>query len=93
MQTTVAADWGATVGYLHIDNERPEWVYDRTDPDEAFTVERLRHVYLLTDASGNVLENSTIYESIGIDTPETRAAIQRVLKSAHARRRVLGAAR
>ena len=81
VQTTVAADWGATVGYLHIDNERPEWVYDRTDPDEAFTVERLRHVYLLTDANGNVLENSTIYESIGIDTPETRATIQRVLKS------------
>lgn len=81
VQTTVAADWGATVGYLHIDNERPEWVYDRTDPDEDYTVERLRRVYLLTDASGNVLENSTIYESIGIDTPETRATIQRVLKA------------
>lgn len=79
VQSTVDADWGATVGYLHIDNERPEWVYDRSDPDEAYTVERLRHVYLLTDASGNVLENSTIYESIGLDTPETVALIQRVL--------------
>jgi heavy metal sensor kinase len=79
VQSTVDADWGATVGYLHIDNERPEWVYDRSDPDEAYTVERLRHVYLLTDASGNVLENSTIYESIGLDTPETVALIKRVL--------------
>src|ERR1035437_2006517 len=81
MRITVDADWGATVGYLHIDNERPEWVYDRTDPDEAYTVEHLRHVYLLTDLSGNMLEDSTIYESIGIDTAETRATIQRVLKS------------
>src|SRR5580700_10037430 len=80
VKTTVEADWGATVGYLHFDNERPEWEYDRTDPDEAYAVERLRHVYLLTDDNGNVLENSTIYESIGIDTPQTRAIIQRVLK-------------
>ncbi len=80
VKTTVEADWGATVGYLHFVNQRPEWVYDRTDPDEAYTVERLRHVYLLTDADGNVLENSTIYESIGIDTPETRATIQNVLQ-------------
>jgi heavy metal sensor kinase len=80
MQTTVFADWGATVGYLKFDNERPEWEYDRNDPEEAYAVERLRHVYLLTDESGNVLENSQIYESIGIDTPATRATIQRVLK-------------
>jgi heavy metal sensor kinase len=82
VQTTVDADWGATVGYLHIDNERPEWVYDRTDPDEAYTVERLRHVYLLTDANGNLLESSTIYESIGTDTPQTVAMIKRVLGQA-----------
>src|ERR1700680_467593 len=54
VHTTVDADWGATVGYLHIDNERPEWVYDRSDPDEAYTVERLRHVYLLADENGNL---------------------------------------
>jgi heavy metal sensor kinase len=80
MKITVDADWGATVGYLHIDNERPEWEYDHTDPEEAYAVERLRHVYLLTDANGNVLQSSAIYESIGVDTPDTRATIQRVLK-------------
>ena len=77
---TVDADWDATVGYLHFDNERPEWEYDRSDPDEAFAVERLRHVYLLTDANGIVLQSSTIYDSIGVDKPQTRAMIQRFLK-------------
>jgi heavy metal sensor kinase len=77
---TVDADWDATVGYLHFDNERPEWEYDRNDPDEAFAVERLRHVYLLTDANGILLQSSTIYDSIGVDKPQTREMIQRVLK-------------
>lgn len=79
VKTTVEADWGATVGYVRFDHERPEWVYDSTDPDEAYTVERLRHVYLLTDSSGNVLQSSTIYDSIGVDKPQTREMIQRVL--------------
>jgi heavy metal sensor kinase len=80
VHVTVNADWDATVGYLHFDNERPEWEYDRNDPDEAFAVERLRHVYLLTDVNGIVLQSSTIYDSIGVDKPQTRAMIQRVLK-------------
>jgi heavy metal sensor kinase len=78
LHATVDADWGAIVGYLHIDKFRPDWVYDRGDPDEAYAVERLRHVYLLTDASGNVLENSTIYESIG--TQVSQETIKRVFK-------------
>lgn len=80
VKETVDADWGATVGYLHFAHERPEWEYDSTDSDEAFTVERLRHVYLLTDATGNLLQSSTIYDSIGTDTPQTRALIKRVLQ-------------
>jgi heavy metal sensor kinase len=76
---TVDADWGATAGYLHFLHEQPKWLYDSTDPDEAYTVERLRHVYLLADENGNLLEYSTIYESIGIDTAQTRQLIQRVL--------------
>jgi heavy metal sensor kinase len=78
LKATVDADWGAIVGYLHIDKFRPEWVYDRGDPDEAYTVERLRRVYLLTDADGNVLENSTIYNSIGTEIAED--TINRVFK-------------
>jgi heavy metal sensor kinase len=80
VHTTVDADWDATIGYLHFDNQRPEWEYDRTDPDEAYAVERLRHVYLLTDANGIVLQSSTIYDSIGVDKQQTKDMIQRVLK-------------
>jgi heavy metal sensor kinase len=78
-ETTVAADWGATVGYVHFEHERPEWIYDPTDPDEAFTVERLRRIYLLMDASGNVLQSSTIYDSIGVDKPETKDLFRQVM--------------
>jgi hypothetical protein len=63
-RTAVEADWEATAGFLHVDNQRPLWVYDRRDPDEAYTVERLRHVYQLTSPDGNVLEQSAIFESI-----------------------------
>ena len=76
VRATLDDDWGAIRGYLHIDNERPEWIYDRDDPEENFTVERLRRVYLLTDADGNVLERSDTYASIGVDSPE---AIRRIL--------------
>ncbi len=40
-------------------------MYDRNDPDEAYTVERLRHVYQLTGPDGSVLEQSTVFQSIG----------------------------
>ena len=47
------------------------------DPDEDFAVERLRRVYLLTDAKGCVMEVSTIYTSLGIEQPdEIEAAIK-----------------
>jgi heavy metal sensor kinase len=45
-------------------------VADSTDPEEAYIVERLRHVYLLTDANGKVMEHSQTYDSIGIDSPQ-----------------------
>jgi heavy metal sensor kinase len=81
LEATAEADWGATVGYLRFIHEEPRWIYDPTDSDEAYTVERLRHVYLLADENGNLLEYSTIYESIGINSPETRDLIKRVLKT------------
>jgi hypothetical protein len=80
VMTAVDADWGATVGFLRFENQRPSWVYDRNDPDEAYTVERLRHIYLLADEHGSVLESSSIYASIGIDTTQTRSTIERVLQ-------------
>ncbi len=69
-------EWGAAKGYLHLEKGRPIWVADSTDPEEAYIVERLRHVYVLTDASGKVLEHSQTYDSIGVDSPRE---VERIL--------------
>ena len=84
-------EWVAMKGYLHIERAPKRghippgcvgdwcasWEYDKNDPDEDFAVERLRRVYLLTDAKGVVMEVSTIYQSIGIEQPkEIQAAIR-----------------
>ena len=62
-------EWGAAKGYIRIEKGRI-WFYDKSDPDEALIVERLRHVYLLTTPQGRVLGLSTLYRSLRIDTPE-----------------------
>src|SRR5437763_190095 len=46
-------EWAAIKGYLKIEKNQANWYYDPEDPDETFIVERLRRVYLLTDAQGN----------------------------------------
>ena len=53
-------EWAAMKGYLHIERFRrmdtapaywqPDWEFDQNDPDEDFIVERLKRVYVLTDA-------------------------------------------
>ncbi len=85
-------EWAAMKGYLRIERVavrgraaehdpcklfRPTWEYDKNDPDEDFAVERLRRVYVLIHAKGCVMEYSTIYQSIGIESPgEVEAAIR-----------------
>src|SRR5579863_1486457 len=69
-RATLEEEWGAAKGYLHIEGGRPVWIADATDPEEAYIVERLRHVYILTDSNGKVLEHSQTYDSIGIDSPQ-----------------------
>jgi heavy metal sensor kinase len=77
-RATLEEEWGAAKGYLHFEKSIPIWVADSTDPEEAYIVERLRHVYLLADDKGKVLEHSQTYDSIGLDSPQE---ITRVLKS------------
>jgi heavy metal sensor kinase len=73
-------EWGAIRGYLRFEKGKPFWAYDPQDPEETFIVERLRRVYLLTDADGRVLEVSAAYQSdIGIDDP---VRIRRMVRSA-----------
>jgi heavy metal sensor kinase len=69
-RATLEEEWGAAKGYLHFDKGIPIWVADSTDPEEAYIVERLRHVYMLADEKGKVLEHSQTYDSIGLDSPQ-----------------------
>ncbi len=70
-------DWGLVRAYLRIERGKVQWVYDRADPDENYTVERLRRVYLLTDENGVVQQVSTVYQSLGIESPgQIREAIR-----------------
>jgi heavy metal sensor kinase len=87
VQALLEEEWGAAKGYLRIENQRPIWVEDSTDPEEAYIVDRLRHIYLLTDANGYLLERSDTYHAIGDDTPDEIARVLRLPKpEVHIRR-------
>jgi heavy metal sensor kinase len=84
-------EWAAAKGYLRIEKGVPHWYFDRADPDESFIVGRIRRVYMLTDAKGNVMEISEVYSSIGADTPaEIAAAIRRPQPSFRVRKNTQG---
>jgi heavy metal sensor kinase len=68
-RTALEEEWGAVKGYLRIEKGRPVWFADPSDPEEAFIVERLRHVFLLTDPEGRVMQRSETYASIGVESP------------------------
>lgn len=70
-------EWGAVKGYLRIEGGQVQWYFDRADPEEASIVERIRRVFLLTDANGRVLEVSDEFQVIGI---ESRDEIQQTLQ-------------
>ncbi|MBZ5601461.1 MAG: HAMP domain-containing protein [Acidobacteriia bacterium] len=69
-------EWGEAKGYLKIENQRPIWIADETDPEEAYIVSRIKHVFLITDANGVALDYDDTYESIGLDpAPEITKVI------------------
>jgi heavy metal sensor kinase len=70
VQEALEEEWDAAKGYLKIENQRPLWIADPSDPEENFIVSRLRHVYLITDSNGETLQNDETYESIGFDSPD-----------------------
>src|SRR5665213_2239205 len=80
VQALLEEEWGAAKGYLSIENQRPVWIWDSTDPEEAYIVDRLRHIYLLTDTNGYLLEHSETYDSIGDDSPQEIARILKLPK-------------
>ncbi len=70
-------EWGAMKAYLRIEGGRPVWFFDRDDPDEAYTVERLRRIYLLADSAGSVMEISDLYKTLDA---QTAAEIRSVMR-------------
>src|SRR5271156_3514640 len=77
MENVLDEEWGAAKGYLRTGPEGPNWFYDEKDPDESFTVRRVQRVYMLADTRGNKLQDSAIYDSLGIDPPaEIRSILQ-----------------
>jgi heavy metal sensor kinase len=77
MLDTLKEEFGAVKLYLRPDAPN-WWFYDKNDPDESFTVERLRRVYMLADTAGHPLEWSVTYKSLGLDSPDE---IRTILKS------------
>ncbi|MCS7041648.1 MAG: heavy metal sensor histidine kinase [Bryobacteraceae bacterium] len=71
-------EWHALKGFLRARDTELVWAYDPEHPEEAFTVDRLRRVFLLTDPQGEVVEMSNGYASIGRESPET---VRRVLET------------
>jgi heavy metal sensor kinase len=70
-------DWNALKGFLRSRDAELVWAYDPEHPEEAFAVDRLRRVFLLTTAEGEIVEMSNGYASIGRESPETiRAVLQ-----------------
>jgi heavy metal sensor kinase len=69
-------EWDGAKGYLKIENQRPIWIADRTDPEEAFIVSRIQHVFLIADSSGVPLQYDDTYDAIGLDSPDE---IRRIL--------------
>lgn len=71
-------EWRAMKAYLHFQRGELMWTYDPEDAEEAYAVDRLRRVILLTDENGNVLELSSGYSALG---GETLAQIRSVVRT------------
>jgi len=77
VQDALEEEWGEAKGYLKIENYQPIWIADETDPEEAYIVSRIKHVFFIADANGVAIDYDDTYESIGLDTPQEIAAIIR----------------
>ncbi len=63
-------EWNTLKGFLRARDDELVWAYDPEHPEEAFTVERLRRVFLLADSGGEIVEMSNGYASLGQERPE-----------------------
>jgi hypothetical protein len=77
VRAALEEQWSAAKAYLDIQNQRPTWIANTSDAEQADTVSRIRRVFLIADANGRALEFDERYASIGIDAP---AEISRILR-------------
>ena len=74
--------WRREAWGWRIEKDGPHWYYDEEDPDESPIVLRMRRVYLLTDSNGKMIEVSTEYQDLGIDSAASiRSQVRAALAS------------
>jgi len=71
-------EWDMAKSYLHVQENRPVWIYDRDRTEQAFFVQRLRRIYMFADSQGRILELSDSYADL---EPESAGRIRDVLRS------------
>ena len=77
--TVLQEEWDMAKAYLHVQDNRPVWIYDPNRTEQAFFVQRLRRIYRLADSQGQTLEISDSYANLG---PEGTAEVRRMIASA-----------
>ena len=60
-------DWATVKAYLRIGNGAEHWFVDQGEPDEVAVEARLRRIFFLADAKGNILDMSELYKTLGAD--------------------------
>ena len=74
-------DWGALKGgYLRIEHGKPNFFYDRDDPDEAPTGSRLQSKHLILDEHGKTVQESEPFAALTILPPSRVPAAQRIMR-------------
>lgn len=83
VEQTLEEEFGEVKGFLRLEQNKPVWFFDRQDSDEAAIVARLRNgAFLLADADGRVLEASSLYRHLGL---ESKAEILSVMATGRSR--------
>jgi heavy metal sensor kinase len=75
MTEIVDEEWATLRGYMEIEREpgaryQTFWYYDPNDPEQEYTVQRLKRTLLVADQEGRVLEIADSYRVLDSVTPE-----------------------
>jgi heavy metal sensor kinase len=78
LRDVLEQEWVAVRAYLRIEKNHHDWIHDRQDREEVFTIARLQRIFVLADENGRVLQSSTLYQRLGVERP---ASIARIIRS------------